>query len=97
MQRPKDEHILLIGVPDQLLKTCDKILTNNGPLFRGGGLCIFQDNIPKLGILQEVYKSQYNVFAVIEELEDVTAEKSDPFLIEAQMKVWTRSKRLSIV
>ena len=33
-----------LGVPDVLMKTCRKILTSAGPLFREGGFYVVDDN-----------------------------------------------------
>ena len=79
------------------MKTCRKIVTQNGPLFRGGGLCILQENTRKMGILTEIYKTQFDVFAVIEILVDATARKGDSFLFEANMKVWKRTNNFFIL
>ena len=63
------------------MKTCNKIQTANGPLFRKGGLGIIHQGVAQLGILTQVYKSSLGVYyAVVEKLRDVTAEKRDPFL-----------------
>ena len=90
--RPKPEHIVL-GVPDEKMKTCSKVETENGPVYKDGGLYILgQNGTLQMGMLSEVYKStKYGVcYAVIERLQDVTAEKGDPFLMEAKAKVWKR-------
>ena len=50
----------------------------------------------KWGVLTQVYKSDKSVYAVIEELIDVTAEMEDPFLQEARMKVWKKTNRFSL-
>ena len=50
-----------------------------------------------MGVLEEVYKTKTGgLYAVIEKLTDVTAEKSDPFLIEAKIKVWKRTKEFFV-
>ena len=91
LSRPTQEHMLL-GIPDKDMKTCNKIQTANGPLFRKGGLGIIHQGVAQLGILTQVYKSSLGVYyAVVEKLRDVTAEKRDPFLTEAKIKVWKRS------
>ena len=97
VSRPKPEHLAL-GVPDEEMKTCSKIETKNGPLYRDGGLYVLdENNTLKMGIVVEVYKSKYNAnYAVIEKLEDVTADKGDPFLLEAKAKVWHRSGTLFV-
>ena len=90
-ERPRNEHVLL-GIPDEMMKSCKKIHTTNGPLFRLGGLYIIEDDNVKMGILHQVYKSDTNVvYAVIERLQDVTAQKADPFILQAKMKVWKKS------
>jgi hypothetical protein len=80
------------------MKTCNKIQTANGPLFRKGGLGIIHQGVAQLGILTQVYKSSLGVYyAVVEKLRDVTAEKRDPFLTEAKIKVWKRSGSFFVI
>ena len=91
MKRPPREHILL-GVPDIDMKTCSRVMTKNGPVFRGGGLYLIGEQSVQLGKLKEIYKDSIGVcHAVIEKLTDVTHAKQDPFLQEAKIKVWKRS------
>ena len=95
--KPLDDHLLL-GIPDESMRTCSKIETSNGPLFRQRGFYILDQNSLKLGILLQVYKSKYGVsYAVIEELLDVTAEKGDPFIVEAKAKVLKRTGSLFLL
>ena len=69
------------------------VQTRNGPLYRNGGLYLIEGDSLKMGVLEEVYKTKTGgLHAVIEKLTDVTAEKSDPFLIEAKINVWKRTK-----
>ena len=92
-EKPVYDHVLL-GVPDIAMKTCDRILTRNGPLFRQGGLYIKGDNTVQPGILIQVYKSSTTTYAVIEILVD--SSHNDSFLLEAGMKIWKRSGRFII-
>ena len=56
LRKPEYEHVNL-GVPNVLMKTCRKVETPNGPLFRNGGLYRFEGAELKMAILVEVYKS----------------------------------------
>ena len=57
--KPKFDHVQL-GVPNQFMKTCSRLETCNGPLFRDGGLYyIFDGDVPKMGFLDEVYKTTW--------------------------------------
>ena len=94
--KPKCEHVLL-GLPNIKMKTCDRIMTENGPIYRGGGLYVKEDNVVQLGILVDIYKSQLGIcYAIIEKLLDVSNVKSDNFLQEAEIKVWKRSYEFRI-
>ena len=95
-EKPVFDHVLL-GVPDIAMKTCDRILTRNGPVFRQGGLYIKRDNTVQPGILIQVYKSSTFTYAVIESLVDSSHVNNDSFLLEVGMKIWKRSGRLIIV
>ena len=91
LSKPKPEHLLL-GIPNEEMKTCDKVETRNGSLYRSGGLYILSNGTAELGILIQVYKSRSGVsHAVIEKLRDVSAERVDPFLAEVRAKVLKRS------
>jgi len=94
---PRVDHVQL-GIPNQKMKTCSKIATSNGPVFRDGGLYYILDgNAPKVGVLKEVYKSDYGAcYAVIETMNDVTHVTADPFLAESKMKVWKKSGMLFV-
>ena len=95
--KPKLFH-LLPGVPDKLMRTASKIMTENGPLYRGGGVYVKEQNVVQLGILVEVYKAKVGMcFAIIETLEDVSHQKSDNFLQEAGIKVWMRQGNLRMI
>ena len=85
-------------VTDDYMKTASKVETLNGPLFKHGGLYIWENNVVKMGMLEEVYKSKHGAcYAVIEELIDVTRENADPFLSEANIKVWSRANRFFVI
>ena len=86
-QNPKIDHIL-IGVPDVKMRTCNRILTSNGPVYRGGGLYTNYENGLQLGLLIDVYKSRTGTYAIIENLQDSSHQNSDNFLQEAGIKVW---------
>ena len=93
VSKPNAEHVAL-GVPNEDMKTWNKIETTNGPFYREGGLYTLQkDSTVKMGMVVEVYKSKFGVcFAVIENLSDVTAQHGNPFLLEARAKVWKRTE-----
>ena len=92
-EKPKSKRDVQIGVPDIQMETCDRIMTKNGPVYRGGGLYILEDDVLQLGILIEVYKAPVGpCYAVIQKLEDVSFEKDDPFLNEAGIKVWKKKQ-----
>ena len=95
MQKPKFDHVLL-GVPDIKMRTSDRIMTSNGPVYRQGGVYSKEGNRIDLGILVEVYKSRTGTYAIIESLEDRTHENSDSFLQETGMKIWRRSQQLRL-
>ena len=97
LKNPSVEHIAL-GIPDENMKTASKVETLNGPLFKHGGLYIWENNVVKMGMLEEVYKTKHGAcYAVIEELIDVTRENADPFLSEANIKVWRRANRFFVI
>ena len=92
LSKPSPEHVQL-GIPNQDMKTCTKVETSNGPLYRDGGLYYTLDgDVPKMGVLQEVYKSVLGAcYAVIEKMVDVTNDVGDPFLNESNIKLWKKS------
>jgi hypothetical protein len=91
LKKPTVEHVAL-GIPDEDMKTASKIETLNGPLFKHGGLYWYENNVLKMGMLEEVYKTKHGAcYAVIEKFIDVTREKADAFLCESNIKVWRRS------
>ena len=96
LRRPPEIHIA-IGVPMDMLKTCKKIVTSVGSLYRDGGFYIENgDNDPLLFQLVEIYKSRGrggHSYAVGEILTRDQA-KEDLFLQEVQVKVFRRSGRL---
>ena len=95
-QNPKIDHIL-IGVPDVKMRTCNRILTSNGPVYRGGGLYTNDENGLQLGLLIDVYKSRTGTYAIIENLQDSSHQNSDNFLQEAGIKVWRRSNQYRMI
>ena len=95
-EKPRFEHVML-GVPDQKMSTCDRIMTENGPVFRGSGLYVLDENGMQLGILINIYKSKTGTcFAIVEKLQDVSGEKGDNFLQEAGIIMLKRSSEFKV-
>ena len=93
--KPTNDHILL-GIPNQSMRTCNKISTENGPVYRNGGLYIDEDNGVLLpGILVQIYCDKIVSYAVVEEL--VQSPRTDSFLQEVGLHVWRRSRRYRVV
>ena len=79
-ENPEVEHIAL-GVPDQKMQTCDRIMIENGPVFRGSGLYVFDGNVGQLGVLIYTYKVNFgSCYAVIEKLPRVL-KRSKEYLV----------------
>lgn len=96
LQKPLVDHVLL-GVPDVKMRTCNRILTSNGPVYRFGGLYTNDENGLQLGILIDVYKSTTGTYVIIEKLLDSSRQNIDNFLQEAHIKVWRRSSQYRMI
>ena len=86
-----------IGIPRELMRTCRKIQTKIGPLYRCGGFYIEGNYSHQLYILVQIYKDPNGYSCVLAKILSHSAEKEDVFLREMRIKVFKRSGRLVLL
>ena len=95
--QPPQQHLNL-GVPNQNMMTCRKIQTSSGALYRDGGFLMVWNGEVNLFFLHQIYKDRDGFcLAVVELMEDVSAQYPDPFLDEMQIKTWRKSDNFLLV
>jgi len=93
---PAPQHIAL-GVPDVLMRTCRKITTAAGSLYRDGGFYVENaDGSTQLCILKQVYKDSHGYSYAVSEMMQRSAQKEDNFLREMRVKVFEITGRLVV-
>ena len=93
---PIHQHIA-VGVPNQLMKTCRKVSTEVGPLYRSGGFYVRDEDPARLMMVSQIYKDLTGYSYVVGELLDHVPEKEDNFLREIRVKVFGRSGRFVVI
>ena len=95
----------VLGVPDEAMATCRKVMSKTGAVYRGGGFYFLEGNVVHICILTQansfvieafdiiflqVYKaSTESIYAVCEELS--RRRPTDPFLVEANISIFRKS------
>ena len=70
-------HHINLGIPNEKMTTCRKILTPTGPLFRSGGFSMRKDGELQLFFLHQIYRNADGYcIAVVESMIDVTEANS---------------------